>query len=353
MAAKPFATNGIRLALVALAVLLIATPAPAIDYGTPVPDGKYPAVGLLVVTNGAEQSFLGTGTLIRSNVVITAAHVIQLAPSPQHITFTASLGGREFHAKALVYRTHPGYLNLHPDSVISNEERSFLDTDMLAASSSDLALVLLDHSAPDGIAFPKLATETPVVGTDVTAVGFGVDQGKRGGHPHKRQGILQYHKKYEGTLLFRTPQDSSQRTDHGDSGGPLFLDQNGEEKIAAITHGFYTAAKVDGLSPDEYGIYVSIADRHPWISDTAEQLASYKPPAAPAYYLLRTNQRTPFMALTARQLFSLANSDTPIDRLVGRAFQRGLNEPVPGDIATGWQKRYQLPPGVLVPLKTP
>lgn len=324
----------------------------AIDYGTPVPDGEYPTVGLVVVVMGENQTSLGTGTLIARNVVLTAAHVIQNAPTPASISFRAILGNNQFFAsKVILYRTHSGYLNLASDSLISDDERSFMDTDMLSSSASDIALLLLETPFPDSFPLYPLATKNPDSGTDVVAVGFGQDEIKKSGDPKKRQGTLQFLKEHDRALLFRTPKGSNQRTDHGDSGGPLLINENGKDKIVAITHGFFTAIKVEGLSPDEYGIYVSMADHADWIETNLRQLARYKLPPQPAYYLARNNRRTPFLAVTARQVFSLANADTPVERLVSRAFSRGINEPIPQDVAAGWQQRYKLPPGMLVPFK--
>lgn len=324
----------------------------AIDYGTPVPDGQYPTVGLVAVSLGENQSALGTGTLIARNVVITAAHVIQDAPTPASISFKALLGeNRTFASRVVLYRTHPGYLNLRSDSLINDDERTFMDTDMIASSASDIALLLLESPFPDSFPLYPLASKTPAPEAEAIAVGFGQDEVKKSGNPRKRQGTLQFLKEQDRALLFRTPKGSNQRTDHGDSGGPLLIREDGKEKIVAITHGFFTAVKVDGLSPDEYGIYVSMADNADWIEASLEQFSRYKLPSLPAFYLARNNRRIPYLAVTARQVFSLANADTPIERLVGRAFARGINEPIPADIAAGWQKRYSLPPGMLVPLK--
>jgi hypothetical protein len=324
----------------------------AIDYGTPVEDGRYPAVGMVVVQTGDNRTSLGTGTLISRNVVLTAAHVIQDATTPGHIVFRTNVGAdKVFSSRVLVYRTHPGYISLGGDSVITDDERGFMDTDTIEASASDVALLLLDKPAPAEIPVYPLIEKNPQKGAEVTAIGFGWDEGKRSGNPRKLQGTLQFLKEQDGALLFRTPKGSNQRTDHGDSGGPLLIKEGETEKIAAITHGFFTSIKVDGLDPDEFGIYVSMADRNDWVIGTMEEMGRYKRPPTPAFYLARTNRKTPFMSLTARQIFSLANADTPIERLIGRAFSRGINEPIPGDVAVGWQKRYQLPPGMLVPLK--
>lgn len=324
----------------------------AIDYGTPVADGEYPTVGLIIVSLGDNSTALGTGTMIAPNVVITAAHVIQDAPTPASITFRAILGDNQFFtSRVILYRTHPGYLNLRSDSLINEDERGFMDTDMIASSASDIALLLLETPFPDSYPRYSLATKNPDSGAEATAVGFGQDEIKKSGTPRKRKGSLEYLKEYDRALLFRTPKGSSQRTDHGDSGGPLLIQEDGKQKIVAITHGFFTAVKIDGLAPDEYGIYVSMADNADWIDSSVDQLSRYKLPALPAFYLARNNRRIPYLAVTARQVFSLANADTPIERLVGRAFVRGINEPIPADIAAGWQKRYNLPPGMLVPLK--
>lgn len=324
-----------------------------IDYGTPVPEGQYSTVGLVTVNLGGDQTAIGTGTLISSNVVLTAAHVIQDAPTPGHISFRLGAGGaKDFIANVIVYRTHPGYLIMQPTNQISDDERNFLDTDLIASSASDVALLLLDHSAVQETKFYQFINREVKTAENVTAVGFGLDERMKTVSPRKLQGTLEFLKEQDGSLLFRTPKGSSQRTDHGDSGGPLFIDIEGQTMIAAITHGYFTSIKIDGISPDEYGIYVSMTRHHDWIADTLVQLSKYKLPTGNSYFLARSNRRSPFMALTARQLFSLANADTPGERLVGRTFSRGLNEPIPEDVATGLQKRYSLPPGMLSAVKS-
>lgn len=330
---------------------LFSAPVLAIDYGTPVPAGNYPTVGMILVTLGQNQSSLGTGTLIDRNIVLTAAHVIQDAPSPGHITFTAQLGeNRTFQARVVLYRTHQHYVNLRGDSLISDDERTYMSSDTLDSSASDIALLLLDRPLPEEVPLYPLATSIPKAEEEVTAVGFGLDESKKGGSPRKLQGTLEFLKEHDNALLFRTPAGSTQRTDHGDSGGPLLIKTGETETIAAITHGFFTAIKVDGLAPDEYGIYVSIARHRDWIDSVSAEMKQYKLPANENYYLVRNNRRSPFLALTARQIFSLANADTPLDRLVDRIFSRGINEPVPASAAAGWQKRYNLPPGMFVPV---
>jgi len=323
-----------------------------IDYGTPVLEGEYPTVGLITVNLGGDQTAIGTGTLISNSVVMTAAHVIQDAPTPGQISFRVGSGGADdFIAKVIVYRTHPGYLIMRPTNVITDDERTFMDADLIASSAADIALLLLDHSIPQETTFNPLMKSELKTADKVTAVGYGLDEHKRTTSPRMLKGTLEFLKEHDGVMLFRAPKGSSQRTDHGDSGGPLFINVEGRTMIAAITHGYYRSIKIDGLSPDEYGIYVSVMQQHEWIEETLVQLSKYKLPPGPSYFLARSNSRTPFMALTARQMFSLANAETPGERLVSRAFSRGLNEPVPQDVALGWQKRYSLPPGMIVAVK--
>ncbi|MFO1019433.1 MAG: trypsin-like serine protease [Planctomycetales bacterium] len=339
-------------AFAAVFLSVLVSEACAIDYGTPVKTGDFPSVGHLQVKTGGNHAVYGTGTLLAPNVVLTAAHVVQEAPTPGSITVKIDLGtDRVFLSKVVVYRTNPHYLNLKGDSVIAEEERNYMDADMLFCSASDLAILLLEKSVPEsfGIDYYPLAETDPKKGQEATAVGFGIDEGRK--NTRKLSGTLEFLRTHDRALLFRTPKGSAQRTDHGDSGGPLLIKQGNSYKMAAITHGFYTAIRIDGLAPDEYGIYVSIAQHREWIEKVKGQLEKYKAPSGDLYYLARTNQKSPFPAMTGHQVFSLAKIDTPLERLVNRIFTRGINEPIPEDIAKAWQNRYKLPPGMLVPVK--
>lgn len=206
---------GIR---VALAALLASAPAPgpgrsvalAITHGR-LDDGDPGVVALLA----ADGSLLCTGTLVAPRVVVTAAHCVGAAAA---VFFGATAGGAGVYRTISDHAAHPHYAG-----------QDF---------AHDVGVVLLDEPAPPS-AVPSPMRRTPLhlgeVGTRLRIVGYGRSGGEDARGGRKRQGRAELGA-ISGPAIDVLPRPSQSCV--GDSGGPVFMRQQGSEVLVGIaSHG--------------------------------------------------------------------------------------------------------------------
>lgn len=312
------------------------------DYFKPVPNGQFLSVCFVQVqawNDGKLVGLSGTGILLSPDIVLTAAHVIASVPAPDAIQIVVSdAQGRPWRGRAVAYRSHPSYL----DGLLHPEEAPFFDPESTEIEASDMALVRLERPCPIPMSYPSLGAMPTMPGTPVTAVGFGRIEGPSGSSPAKRFGTLEFFRLFEGAAIFKTPDGSLQRANHGDSGGPLFLGEGDSLRVVAITQGSLGAQFFAGQDQAALARFATVDRNRIWLDATRKELQTLAVPPAPAFYLKRQPvRRSCQLALTARQMAALLSVELPIDRLFGQYFARGVNEPIPGRIVQAWAKTYQ------------
>ncbi len=316
----------------------------ASDYFTLVPPDKHVAVGKVTVVSPQGESS-GTGTLIGPNLVLTAAHVVADAMGPELISFTITLpNGKTWTSSVVAYRTHPHYL---VTSKLSPGEAKVVDIDMLAVAAADVAILRLEEKAPAEVGkLPQLGALPTEVGSPAEAVGFGLIEGMTAAGSAKRSGQLEfYEKSKQHSAIFRTPPGKLQRTNHGDSGGPLLVQEGDVARIVAITQGYRNFDKLHGLDPSSYGLYTSIEDNRRWIDGAIKELEAIRFVDTPYYFLKRDpGYESAQLALTRQQIAGLLSIGTPDVRVIQQVLKRGMNEPIPQEVVEGWVKKYSLKP---------
>ncbi|NQY90961.1 MAG: trypsin-like serine protease [Deltaproteobacteria bacterium] len=243
-----------------LAIALTAALAPgavsaSIVNGTATFD--YPEVGMLLHgSNPWNSGMTCSGTLIACRSFLTAAHCVcpwdgeqcQGAGAPYKGLYSVYLQGAGVY-RAESVRVNPGY----------------------SYPAGDLAVVTLDRPV-EGIVPAAMAGVTPAVGSAVVVVGYGRSDGAASDFGIKRMGDVT-------TVGCESGDDngnvcwnfdgSASNTCHGDSGGPLFVDQGDGPRLAGVTSG---GTQLD-CGPGDHSFDTSVAAWTDWVNSVVDEAA--------------------------------------------------------------------------------
>ncbi len=222
---------GVAAALALAASTDLHAPAPSptptpIYGGTASEPGAWPSVVAISVGN-----FLCTGTLVSSNVVLTAAHCLDDQPDINTIIVRLGddINGPGNIVKAIAYGADPEFC---------------ADCD---ADIHDYGYIVLAASQPQAAPFPRVIRdqnewdELMFIEAPITLVGYGLDD--TGGTGRKRQVEVPITHFSSSGLEFQAG-GMGLDTCQGDSGGPAFARLGtGEYVLAGVTSRGYTCGK--------------------------------------------------------------------------------------------------------------
>ena len=151
-----------------------------------------------------------TGTLIAPNAVLTAAHCVE-GMSASNGSF--EVGGQTYSTKSF---------HVHPNA------------------DADLAVMILNEDV-QGITPYQLNRTTPYVGQMLTLVGFGAtgngNSGHNGSFGVKHEGQTPIDQITNDLIIWNFDNNNESNTAPGDSGGPAFVELDGQLFIAGVTSG--------------------------------------------------------------------------------------------------------------------
>ena len=196
-----------------------------------------------------------TATFITKNIVLTAAHCFKIRPATGVVKFQADASGQTFSTEVLRYIIHYGY---------------FRDRD----GSHDIALIETKDFLPPGYFQTKLASGNYRLSRAAVAAGFGqthfawespTTSGGEGS-------VLKYVMLKSGFQFlpayskFTVSMSKDEGVSLGDSGGPLFVKDDGELVQIGVLHGIYPYS----------AIYASTYAHLDWIKEKVTALRSGK-----------------------------------------------------------------------------
>lgn len=193
----------------------------------------YPAVGALLTADGG----LCTGTVVAPRWVVTAAHCLEGGVSGAVFAFGNDIDSPSAVVNVSAGRQHPQY---DANNIVN-----------------DIALIRLAQDAPVA-AMPRAGSLASAEGSSLTFVGFGITSGSASNSGIKRSVTMPL-SQLDGTTFSYGVRGKN--TCSGDSGGPAFIVQAGQVRIAGVT-------SYGDASCRSYGVDTRVDVYASWIDQT-------------------------------------------------------------------------------------
>jgi hypothetical protein len=215
-----------------------------------------------------------TGSLISSNLVLTAAHCTAENPTDLLIIFSSKAAQSIEELKAMPLRRVIGGFTDERWPKLTSESKG---------AWGDIAILKFQGTVPNGYKIAKLLGKANVLkdGMNITLAGFGlVDGVKKTDATELRKVDVSIAKATYNETEILLDQSAGRGACHGDSGGPALIIQKGEVIVAGVTS---RGEQDPGDTCGVFSVYTSVAANLNWIQATAKKLMSpnFKPNRIP------------------------------------------------------------------------
>ncbi len=227
---------------------------------------KAATVGIFDPSPDGHSGSLCTGTLIRKNLAVTAAHCIQSAAARPLVIF-----GRDMHKPDVVKRQSDG-VAVHPKWNTHDEKKM---------DQGDIALVRFPGGLPKGYKTAPTAKSDKGIqnGAKVVLAGFGIsDARKKTGAGRLRKTEVSVLKSRRGKSEMVLDQSHGHGACHGDSGGPAFIRDGAKIILAGVTNRGYPNNAPDDCNHQV--VYTKARAYSPWIKESASRMGGGAPSSA-------------------------------------------------------------------------
>jgi secreted trypsin-like serine protease len=226
-----------------LTLVLLVIQAHASDYivgGTPVPANNPIAkstVALLMVGSAGDIS-LCTGSILREDMIVTAAHCVADSPSSVHIVFGTHLSKARLQSSVVAshFEANPQY-----------------DPNQTGVDQNDIGVVFFEGGLPRGFeAATVMSSQSELQkGETVEIAGFGITDAQTKANPGTlRQTSVQVLNPELGKSEVVLDQTEGHGACHGDSGGPAFLKKGSKLLLWGVTSRGYPNGSPDDCAHD-------------------------------------------------------------------------------------------------------
>jgi secreted trypsin-like serine protease len=207
-------------------------------------------VGIFEPSSGGRGS-LCSGTLIRKDMVLTAAHCVDPRGNKPFVFF-----GPDMHDPTAIHRQSEGV-------VVNPKWQAKAGKGM---DQGDIALVKFSGGLPKGYAkVPQVRSDKDIQASpDVVLAGYGIsDAYRKTGAGRLRKTEVHVAKLRDGKSEMILDQSHGHGACHGDSGGPAFIQKNGKLQLAGLTNRSYPTRVKDDCAHQV--IYTKVPEYRSWI----------------------------------------------------------------------------------------